>query len=480
MIRGSLFDSSWFSLDTSRGFESANLKAFMRASVLVSEYLVYVPSLVILNRKLAKAGGVSVWESSIALTAVLMQPSTILIDHAHFQYNTVMLGFTLASMSSMLAGRYFWSCVFFVASLGFKQMALYYAPIVFAYLLGVCFHPKINIVRFLGITVTTLVSFAVLFAPLLLGAYYNHYSQPELVTTLPPPDLFYFLQDIVPFELNQNSILYPVFLHLSQSVHRIFPLARGLFEDKVANLWCALHTVYKLSRFPVSTLSRLSLLATFIAITPACFLMTLFPRKKALPYAFASCAWGFFLCSFQVHEKSVLLPLLPMSILLGAEGGLSGETRAWVGWANALGAWTMFPLLKRDELRMPYAVLSLLWTWLLDLPPTSLSLYQAENKAISFPTKVLHLGFYGVMLGWHFLEGFVSPPSQKPDLWVVLNCIIGAAGFGVCYLWCTWQLLMNSGTLEYFQRFRTKETEKAPAERIEGSKGDVKNRKKGR
>ena len=453
----------------------------MRASVLISEYLVYIPSLVILSRKLAKVGGINIWESSIALMAILMQPSTILIDHAHFQYNTVMLGFALASISSMLAGRYFWSCVFFVASLGFKQMALYYAPVVFAYLLGVCFQPKINIVRFLGITTTTLLSFVILFAPLILGAYYNHYKQSELNETILPPDLLHLIQHFIPFELNQKSVLYPAFLHLSQSIHRTFPLARGLFEDKVANLWCALHTVYKLNRFPVSTLSRLSLLATFLAITPACLSILLFPRKKALPYAFASCAWGFFLCSFQVHEKSVLLPLLPMSILLGAEGGLSGETRAWVGWANALGVWTMFPLLKRDELRMPYAVLSLLWAWLLDLPPASITLYQAESKAIPFPTKVLHLGFYGVMLGWHLVEGFAPPPSQKPDLWVVLNCIIGAVGFGVCYLWCTWQLLMKSGASEYLEKSwgRVEEIDKGVVEKVEGSKAEGKVERKG-
>lgn len=33
---------------------------------------------------------------------------------------------------------------------------------------------------------------------------------------------------------------------LLQVVHRIFPVARGLYEDKVANVWCALNVVIKL------------------------------------------------------------------------------------------------------------------------------------------------------------------------------------------------------------------------------------------
>lgn len=33
---------------------------------------------------------------------------------------------------------------------------------------------------------------------------------------------------------------------LAQIVHRVFPVARGLYEDKVANIWCAISIVVKL------------------------------------------------------------------------------------------------------------------------------------------------------------------------------------------------------------------------------------------
>lgn len=449
----------------------------MRATALVSEYLIYVPALIILNRKLARNGGLSVWESSIALTAILMQPATMLVDHAHFQYNTVMLGFTLATMSSLLAGRYFWSCVFFVAALGFKQMALYYAPVVFAYLVGVSIQPRIDVARFAGIALTTLLSFAVLFAPLLLGAYYNHYRDPQIGLVLEPPELFSLIERMLPLKIDSRSLFYPALLHLTQAVHRIFPLARGLFEDKVANLWCSLHTVYKLNRFSVSRLSRVSLFATLAAVTPSCLVIAVAPRKSLIPYAFASCAWGFFLCSFQVHEKSVLLPLLPMTILLGGEGGLGPEIRAWVGWANYLGVWTMFPLLKRDQLRTPYTALSLLWAYLLNLPPGWTSFYSVNNNGLSPYTNALHMTFYAITFAWNIVEATVTPPNGKPDLWVVINCIIGAAGFGVCYLWCTWQLLSKSGVLDYLQASRVQATDKLTAAKPEQGKFNSKTKK---
>lgn len=425
----------------------------MRATVLVSEYFIYIPALVVFNRKYSRQQGISIWESSIALTAILMQPATILIDHGHFQYNTVMLGFVLASMSSMIANRILWGSVFFVAALCYKQMALYYAPAIFAYLVGVCLLPCWNTQRLCAIVVITALTFLVIFVPLLVGALYDY------MRSVPPPPGF----EISSFPpvlawglslMNSRSWFYLPSLQLAQCLHRVFPFARGLFEDKVANLWCALNTVHKLHVYPKAMAQRVSMFATLSFILPACMTISMFPRRELLPWAMASSAWGFFLCSFQVHEKSVLLPLLPMTILLGGNGGLGPEIRAWVGWANLLGTWTLFPLLKRDDLRVPYYVVSLLWAFLLGLPPTSISLYfrsRQPNHDLTVFTKLLHLSFYTAMVTWHFAEAFVKPPDGKPDLWVVVNVIIGTSGFGICFLWCSWQLILRSGVMDdYF------------------------------
>lgn len=57
------------------------------------------------------------------------------------------------------------------------------------------------------------------------------------------------------------------------------------------------------------------------------------------------------------------------------------------------------------------------------------------------------------MMGfWHLLAAFAEPPETKPDLWVVVNACVGCAGFAVCYGWCTWKLVLESGLLdEYFE-----------------------------
>lgn len=456
---GTLIHPEWFALYSSRGFESQELKVFMRATAIVSEYLVYVSALIIFVRHYSRSQGTGTTAGNVALVAILLQPATMLIDHGHFQYNTVMLGFVVATLSSIYAGRSLWACIYFVAALGFKQMALYYAPAIFAFLLGSCITPHIRVGRLLSIAVITILAFAALLAPLVAGTLYDLYRGFDLPYRPPPP----LLADRG-ISIDSSTPIGAITLQLSQMIHRIFPFARGVFEDKVANFWCALHTVYKLQKLePYIALPRLSAYATFMSVLPSMSILFTCPEPRLLPYAFASSAFGFFLFSFQVHEKSILLPLLPMTLLLGSKKGLSKEYRAWIGFANALAVWTMFPLLKRDGLKTPYTVLSLLWIWLLGLPPFSANCYyDPENPnepgkplapdELRTPTKIFHWWWYALMGFWHLMAAFAEPPADKPDLWIVVNACVGFVGFAVCYLWCTWNLISESGIMEeYFE-----------------------------
>jgi alpha-1,3-glucosyltransferase len=74
----------------------------------------------------------------VAGLTILCQPALILIDNGHFQYNSIMLGLTLWSINAFQSGHDLIGSTLFVTSLGFKQMALYYSPGIFAYLFGKC------------------------------------------------------------------------------------------------------------------------------------------------------------------------------------------------------------------------------------------------------------------------------------------------------------------------------------------------------
>ena len=438
LTSGSVIEPQWFALDVSRGLEAPSLKLYMRATVIASEYLTLIPAAVFFLRRCSQARLIGYWNTNVVLVALLMQPATLVIDHAHFQYNTVMLGFVVASFSSLFSGNYQWGCCFFVLALSFKQMALYFAPTMFAFLLGSCMVPRVNMNRLLIISVSTLLTFGMMFTPL-IAAIFIERLYGEKSDSLPRPPL---LQN---FNIDQKSAMYPLLLQICQSIHRIFPFARGLFEDKVANVWCAIHILYKLNGYSSETLQRISLTVTVAAILPSCITVGVFPTQRVLMLASSVTAWGFFLLSFQVHEKSVLLPLLPMTLLLATEeNGLYLETRSWVAWANALGAWTLFPLLERVGLRVPYTVCTLLWVWLMGIPDLYCLPWTSRTAMPARWTRAFHGAFYLTMIAWHLGEATISPPKGKPDIFVVANVMLGAFGFGVCYLWCSWRLLAQT------------------------------------
>ena len=126
----------WVALDSSRGIETPSSKVFMRATSLISDLLIYLPSLYFFVR--TWLGSRSSYTQHTVLLALLLQPALILIDSGHFQYNSVMLGFTILALNFFFSGHDLLGAVCFVLSLCFKQMALYYSPAIFAYLLGKC------------------------------------------------------------------------------------------------------------------------------------------------------------------------------------------------------------------------------------------------------------------------------------------------------------------------------------------------------
>lgn len=145
------------------------LITYLRSTVLFLDLLIYTPAILFfLSRKLQGRGRRT---KAVATFTLLLQPSLILIDHGHFQYNAVMLGLAALSfallytslpnpdiassskspasalidlknrtrsLSKRVSYEYIAAAVFFSLSLCFKQMALYYAPAVFAIMLGRC------------------------------------------------------------------------------------------------------------------------------------------------------------------------------------------------------------------------------------------------------------------------------------------------------------------------------------------------------
>lgn len=425
----------------------------MRATAIFSELAIYIPAVLVYVKWTSRRDGLSAIGQSLSSAAILLQPALILIDHGHFQYNSVMLGLSLFALVWLQQGRYYSACAAFVGSIMFKQMALYYAPAVAGYLLGAVitysFSPfsfKINFKRLVLMGITTVSSFVTCVAPLVI------FSGTESLNVL------------------------------QQMVIRIFPFSRGLWEDKVANFWCSANTFIKFKLlFTSEQLQKLSLLATLAAVVPVMFTLIFVqnPRKKQelLPWAFAASAWGFFLFSFQVHEKSVLLPLMPSTMLIASArrrhsssdtvlftSSSSDTVLPLVFWINNVAVFSLWPLLKRENLQLQFFGMVLCWNWLVGnfnfitswssehrLRTHLLPGFKNDDGWLSKDSlttlfwRFVLISSYFAMACYHIIEAFVPAPSQYPDIYVVTNILIAGGCFGLFWIYTLWQLFFGSG-----------------------------------
>ena len=184
----------------------------------------------------------------------------------------------------MFTKHYYIGSVLFVCAICFKQMALYYALPFFFYCLGIAFQSKSSrhaITKILTFGIVVTLTFTLLFLPWIV-------------------------------RINETNGLHPIF----QVIHRIFPFERGLFEDKVANIWCCTNVAIKWrSLFGIEYTKLLALAATLCGCSP-CIVLLFKPTPKFFLYALCISSLSFFLCSFQVHEKNIMFPLMPISLFI--------------------------------------------------------------------------------------------------------------------------------------------------------------------
>ncbi|XP_041011654.1 probable dolichyl pyrophosphate Man9GlcNAc2 alpha-1,3-glucosyltransferase [Juglans microcarpa x Juglans regia] len=203
---------------------------------------------------------------------------------------------------------------------------------------------------------------------------------------------------------NKELVAYFLFglaLNHKQVLRRLAPFERGIYEDYVANFWYTTSVFIKWKRmFTTQSLKLLSLGAT---------VSTCLPSMLQLNSAFS-----FYMFSFQVHEKSILLPLLPASLLALEEPFL-------LKWITLHALFSMFPLLRRDGLILPYIALSILFTLIYHAPSGRRQDRKETPSFNSFVTTIIVL--CSVVL--HIVYLTMQPPRRYPFLFeavIMLLC----------------------------------------------------------
>jgi alpha-1,3-glucosyltransferase len=401
-------DPASVELVASRGYESPWSKTVMRATVLASDVGIFFPAALAAAAVFYPSSSSQATARLTALTAVLLNPAALLIDHGHFQYNCISLGLAAgaaaaaARAGSTGVGGGVLASILFTLAVHHKQMAAYFAPAFLGHLTGRALQAGRNagggragaavaVGRVAAYGAAVLATAAACWAPFYVWA-----------------------------ENGDGRA------GLAAVAGRLAPLGRGLFEDYVANFWCASHPAFKWkARFGQAALARAAAAATLVAAAPAAVHQALRPSRTGFLYCLASSAFAFFLFSYQVHEKGILLPLLPITLLAGREPGLAA-------WLPAVGCFSMWPLLRRDGLGLGYGAALLGWAAVVAPGCGRGSRWWAWAGAA---------GSVGVAAALHAARELVPPPPSLPWLWDGLTVgfaflhIAGAALYVNVRLW---------------------------------------------
>lgn len=442
-------NSSYVKLHESRGFSSEDHKYFMRLSVLCIDILVYIPSVIyfILTKKVPenfekeKLSIFNLKKKHINLLIILIYPGLILIDHGHFQYNSLSLGLFISAITAMLQNSFIIGSFLFVTALNYKQMELYHALSIFCYILGKYSPIKkqfwlFNLIMLLCIAITVVTTFFIIWLP--------------------------FIKD------------WETFINV---VFRLFPVSRGIFEDKVANIWCTINVIYKLrNTFTNKELAKICLILTTFSVLPSCINLYLNPQKERFIISLINCALAFFLFSFQVHEKSILLVAIP--VLLYFE---SNPFPCF--WFLIISHFSMLPLFIKDGLYMAYCVTLIFYFFFVFWTHPNLfdnnellnnanskknvcivtnqkriktNLKNIKNKSIFIKLKKNIVNYKNnfILLGYSFfsktilfycsilgiiilslISAFLKPPNRYPDLFALLISMYSCGHFIIFYLY---------------------------------------------
>ncbi|XP_028804459.1 probable dolichyl pyrophosphate Man9GlcNAc2 alpha-1,3-glucosyltransferase [Neltuma alba] len=358
------------SLFSSRGHESYLGKLLMRWTVLSSDALIFFPAVIYFiivnyNQHPRSHKSNNGWHTAM----LLLNPCLILIDHGHFQYNCISLGLSTGAVAAILSGQDLFACVLYCLAINHKQMSIYLAPAFFSHLLGKCLRRKYPLLEVLKLGLVVLGTFAAVWWPYL-------YSMESILEVL----------------------------------SRLAPFERGIYEDYVANFWCASSILIKWKKlFTTQSLKLLSLTATVLTCLPSMTQQIKSPSNKGFLYGLLNSSISFYLFSFQVHEKSILLPLLPASLLAVEEPFL-------FRWFMQFAMLSMFPLICRDELIPAYLASFALFILIFYAPGQ----HRNEESNYYFSTRIMRLILCVLSFILHIVYLVMRPPEKYPYLFEAL------------------------------------------------------------
>ncbi len=325
---------------------------FQRSTVIISEILLFAILQTYINFSKDKI------LSFIIASSLVLSPGLLIVDHIHFQYNGMMFGLLIGVIVAAAHERYYLLGALFATLLCFKHIFLYLAPAVFVFLLRkvVLDVSQKSIIKFIKwdklikLGSIVLFIFGVAFAPFV---YYG--VIPNLLARLFP-----FSRGLTHAYWAPN--IWAIYSFLDKIL--VVVLKRPYFNNVLAKAigTPSIAVIDAKIASTANTGTRGLVQDVFFIILPnitprVTFLLTLFydilsllplllqPNFKRLIGALTLNAYASFLFGWHVHEKAIMLIIIPFTFLINERRLLN----SFLVLAGA-GYVSLFPLLPNQNL----------------------------------------------------------------------------------------------------------------------------------
>ncbi|KAK6590031.1 glucosyltransferase [Cryptosporidium xiaoi] len=407
-------------LESSRGLESESFKWFMRGTVLISDILIFFSSLVyywfISNPQ------ENIKDSYMFLFVSLISAPHIYVDHSHFQYNCISIGLIIWSINFLYTGKKLFSIIALVSAIFFKQTMLYFLPGFFFIFLSELVNTKGSLKRSKKLFIYILTGFTTVFV-LLLPFISSNFRNPEYYNAIRPITKLDYI--LIKYRLN---FIIPI-------IRRVIPIWRGAWENHVASFWFGNIFIFNLKKWAMVSENNLLIAlkicttATSIGFIPSCLSNLKSPTKKKFELSLFASSLSFFLFSWQVHEKSIILPLTPALLLMDVFPWLPLNMTI----VSSFSLITLSILDKNVPYLLVFAIFNIVFVFSI--------LYERIEESSGFISRIYNIfpwlisTLFTIMLICHYL----ITPKKHPWLHEYLNALV-----------CSWilSLFLVISTLE--------------------------------
>uniref|UniRef100_A0A8D2JDM5 Alpha-1,3-glucosyltransferase n=1 Tax=Varanus komodoensis TaxID=61221 RepID=A0A8D2JDM5_VARKO len=377
-----------------------------------------------------RRGGKDILESPpFVLTVLLLWNFGLLIvDHIHFQYNGFLFGFMLLSIARLFQKRYLEGALLFAALLHFKHIYLYVAPAYGMFLLrSYCFtannpNGSVRWRSFSFLRFTALGCIVGLVSALSLGPFVAWGQLPQVLSRLFP-----FKRGLCHSYWAPN--FWAVYNVLDKALSVVGTKYKFLDPTKMPRAAMTGGLVQEFQHVVLPSVTPLAaLICTVISMLPSVFCLWFKPQgPRGFLRCLVLCALSSFLFGWHVHEKAILLAILPLSLLSVERSRDAGIYLV----LSTTGHLSLFPLLFTAP-ELPIKILLMLLCTVYSFSSLK-AIFRKEGPLLTWLETTYLMGLIPLEIFCEIVFPFVAWLQKFPFLPLLLTSVYCA--LGIMYAW---------------------------------------------